>query len=67
MVGLVEVMRGVTVRRVVTTTDVPASEAEPQMNPRRAEFQALLAALSPGGSRNEPLQVMTAHNGPPKE
>src|ERR1700730_815741 len=32
------------------------------MNPRRAEFQALFTSLSPGGSRNETLQMVAAHH-----
>jgi hypothetical protein len=65
MVRLVEVPRGVMAGRAVTTADVTASKAEPEMNPRRTQFQALFTALSSGGSGNEPLQVMTAHNGSP--
>ena len=67
MVRLVEVPCGVTAGRVVTTADVTASETQPKMNPRRAEFQALFTPLGSGGSRNKPLQVMTTHNGPPEE
>ena len=61
MVRLMEVPCGVTAGRAVTTADVTASETKSKMNPRRTEFQALFTPLGPGGSRNEPLQVMTAH------
>jgi hypothetical protein len=64
---MVEMLCRVTFGRIVTTADVTARETEPKMNPLRAEFQALFTALCPGGSRNKPLQVMTAHNGPPEE
>ena len=67
MVRLVEMPRGVTAGRAVTTSDVTASETKPEMNPRRTEFQALFTPLCPGGSGNEPLQVMTTHNGPHEE
>jgi hypothetical protein len=67
MVRFVEVSRGVTAGRVITTADVTASETKPKMNPRRSEFQALFTPLCSGGSRNEPLKVMTAHNGPHEE
>jgi hypothetical protein len=62
MVRLVEMSRGMAARRAVTTADVTAGEAETEMNPRCAEFQALFASLSPGGSRNETLQMVAAHH-----
>ncbi len=67
MVQLMEVLCSVTAGRAVTTADVTASETKPKMNPRRPLFQALFTTLGPGRSRNEPLQVMTAHNGPHEE
>jgi len=62
MVRLMEMSRGVAARRAVTTADVTAGEAETEMNPRCAEFQALFTSLSPGGSRNETLQMLAAHH-----
>src|ERR1700712_2714110 len=40
----VEVGGGVPVRRVIAATDVAAGPAEPQMQPDRADLQALLTA-----------------------
>ena len=67
VVRLVKVPRGMSAGRAVTTADVTASETKPKMNPRRPLFQALFTTLGPGRSRNQPLQVMTAHNGPHEE
>jgi hypothetical protein len=67
VVSLVKVLCGVTAGRAVTTSDVTASETKPKMDPRRTVFQALFTSVCPGGSRNEPLQVMTTHNGPREE
>src|SRR3954453_19259906 len=47
VVRLVEVRRGVAVRRVVAAADLAALPAQPQVNPRRADLQALLATLDP--------------------
>src|SRR5579862_1723925 len=44
MASAVEMLRGVPVRRVVAATNVTTAAAEPQMHPRRADLQALLAA-----------------------
>jgi hypothetical protein len=67
MLRLMEVPCGMTAGRAVTTADVPANETKPKVNPRRTESQALFTPLGPGGSRDEPLQVMTAHNGSREE
>jgi hypothetical protein len=67
MARVVEMFRGMAAWRAVTTADVTAREAEPQMNPRCAQFQALFTPLSTGGSGNETLQMMTAHYGFPGE
>jgi hypothetical protein len=40
----VEMFGRVPAGRTVTTTDVTARQAEPQMNPRRSRLQALFAA-----------------------
>ena len=45
---LVEMFRGVSVRRVVATADMAAGPAQAQMQPWRPDFQALLAAESAG-------------------
>src|SRR3954447_3739273 len=45
VVRLVEVRRGVAVRRVVATADLAAFAAQPQVHPRRADLEALLAPL----------------------
>jgi hypothetical protein len=43
MSRLVEMLGGVTMRGLIATPDMTASPAEPQMQPFRADFQALLA------------------------
>src|ERR1700691_5613531 len=46
---LVEMFRGMAVRRIVATADMAAGPAQAQMQPRRPDFQTLLAAESAGG------------------
>ena len=46
--GGVKVRRGVTVRRVVAATHMATGSAYPQVHPRRADFQAFLAAQGAG-------------------
>jgi hypothetical protein len=41
-----EMLGSVAIRRVITTADVAARPAQPQVHPLRAGFQALLAAAS---------------------
>src|SRR5882672_4530226 len=41
-----EMLGSVAIRRVITTADVAARPAQPQVHPLRADFQALLAAAS---------------------
>src|SRR5260370_7254425 len=41
-----EMLCSVAIRRVITTADVTARPAQPQVHPLRAGFQALLAAAS---------------------
>jgi len=38
---VMEMSRGVAARRTIATTDVTTAQAKPEMNPRRAQFQAL--------------------------
>src|SRR5271166_4965893 len=49
MAGRVEMARGVAMRRIVATADMTASPANPQMQPTRADFETLLAAMGAGG------------------
>src|SRR5947209_3684819 len=51
--GRVEVLRGMPVPGGVTTTDVAADQAEPQMHPAVPRCQALLAALRFGRNRSD--------------
>src|SRR6185436_12177075 len=46
VLGGLEVLGGVLVLRIVAAPDVPALHAEPQVHPRVAHRQALLAALA---------------------
>jgi hypothetical protein len=48
MTGLVEVFGGVATRRVVTTTDVTADPAHPEMDPLASEAEAVLTAFRGG-------------------
>jgi len=45
MLGLVEVLRGMTIGRIVATTDVAALETQPQMHPFVAGLETFLAAV----------------------
>lgn len=47
--GGVGVCGGMTLGRVVAAADVPAFEADPQVEPRRPSGQALLAAIDDPG------------------
>ncbi len=48
---MLEMFRRVTVRRAVTTTDMPTAKAETQMNPGGSDFQAFFTALSVSSHR----------------
>ncbi len=48
MVGGVKVLRGMLVLRIVAAADMPALEAETQVYPRIASFQAILTAVRAG-------------------
>src|SRR5437868_13073858 len=64
--GVVRVMkmsRGMAARRAIATADVTTAQAEPKMNPRRAQFQALFTTRSASGDGVETGQVLTAHSG----
>ena len=63
---VMEMSRGVTARRTVATADVTTAQAEPEMNPRRAQFQALFTPKSVRRNRINIGQVMTAHGRPPQ-
>ena len=56
--GPLEVFRGVAARRTVTTSDVTAAQAETQMNPQCAEFQALLTTKRPWRNRLKLVQML---------
>jgi hypothetical protein len=49
VLGLVKVFGRVRVRRIVAAADVPADQAQPQMNPGAVDREAFLAAVR--GSR----------------
>ena len=59
---LVEVTRRVAARRTVATADMATDQTQPQMNPRRAEFQALFASGGMRRNRFDPSQMMATHN-----
>jgi hypothetical protein len=66
VVYVVEMLSSVAVRRTVTTADVTATQAETQMDPGRACFQALFTPLRrSGGDRVEVGFVFANHDGPP--
>jgi hypothetical protein len=48
-------------RRTVTAADVTAAQAQPKVNPRRAKFQALLAAERTRLNGFDTVQVMATH------
>jgi hypothetical protein len=48
MVRAVEMLGGVFVGRIITAADVAANEAQSQVNPPTANFQAILTPLSAG-------------------
>ncbi len=45
MAARVEVLRCVTVRRVIAATDMPAAQAQPQMHPLRTDLETVLATF----------------------
>jgi hypothetical protein len=59
---LMEMSRGVAVRRAVTTADVATRQAQAQMDPRGADFQAFFAPESPGRTWFEIDHVFTSHD-----
>ena len=67
MACLMEVVGRVAARRTIATPDVPATQAESKMNPRRAQLEALFATGSAGGDGINSRQVMTFHNDVPEE
>jgi hypothetical protein len=63
---VVEMMCGVPARRTIATADVATTQAEPEMNPGRAQFQALFTTQCVSRNRIEIGQVLTAHIGTPR-
>ena len=62
----VGVARRVAARRAVATADVAAAQAEPQVDPGRAEPQALLAPIrGPGWDRFETFLMFADHRSSP--
>jgi hypothetical protein len=55
--GSVEVLRGMSVLRLVAAADVAAAQAEPKVNPVISELQALLASLTVGRDVSDLVQV----------
>ena len=55
---VMEMSRGVTARRTIATADVTTAQAEPEMNPRRAQFQALFTPKSVRRNRIDTRQVV---------
>lgn len=60
--GLMMMSCRVTIRRAVAATDVPALEAQPQVNPRAAGFEALLASRCAGSDGMGMLDVFAGHD-----
>src|SRR5687767_3660301 len=58
---LVKVLRGVSVRRVVTATDVAAAQAESQVDPAAADLETFLAPLGRPRLDVADLAQMRAH------
>ena len=68
MVRVLKMFRGVTVRRTVATADVAATQAQTQMDPGRAGFQAFFTTLRRArGDGFEIRRVLTFHCGLPGE
>jgi hypothetical protein len=63
---VMEMSRGVAARRTVATADVATAQAEPEMDPRRAQFQALFTPKSVRRNGIHTGQVVTAHGRSPK-
>ena len=63
---LLEVFRGVAVRRAVATADMTASQAETEMHPGRSHFQTFFTPLSASGNGLKSSHVWTGHNVPPR-
>ena len=62
---VLEMARGVAARRTVATADVAAGQAEAQVDPAHARFQALLTPRGARGHRLDADLVLTDHHGPP--
>ncbi len=60
MAGLVKMLRGMFVLGRITTTDVTTFEAYPKVDPRVAEFQALLAPFQSAGRHVVNVVLMRA-------
>jgi hypothetical protein len=57
-----KVLRRMAARRAIAAADVPAGQAQPQMHPLAAEFQAFFAALRrPWRNWFESVDVFTRH------
>ena len=61
--GRVRVCGGVAVRRLVTAADVPAFEADPQVEPLLAGGQAILAPIDPFRQLDDPQVIAVAAEG----
>jgi hypothetical protein len=58
--------RGVAARGAIATADVTAAQAEAQVDPAHAGFQALFTPRCAGGHRVEAPSMLTNHHAPPE-
>ena len=57
MFNLMEMLRGVLVLRRIAASHLPASQAEPQVNPFITHFHAFFADMLVGGFKLDLIQV----------
>jgi hypothetical protein len=61
MTARLKVPSGVTVERLIATTDMPATAAKPQVYPRRSDPQAFLATERARGDDLDLKRMRTGH------
>lgn len=66
MLGLMEMLGGVLIRRTIATADVSAGEAHAEVDPSGADFEALFATFGGRSDFVDLREVMTGHGEKPR-
>jgi hypothetical protein len=65
MFATVEVLRGMFIFRRITAADMPAFQAQPQMDPGASNFHAVFTNVTVGGCRVDLIEMSALFHIPP--